>query len=245
MRAKFAGSQSAMASALGCSQSFLSRIVSGSKEPGPKLLKALAQLPGINKHWALTGEGEPLRAEGVSTVPIARELLPGQPKGHANLLTGMTESVAPHLARDTAYMIVAASPFPEHTLTGDRILLDTDPTQWQENLRLLDRKLCAVRRHDAIELRRIRCCFDDSGKLDGLLSYRPEDMPQESQPSSFPGVSGLEKDPDIGKPHRAVDLPDQAENSSQPDEAAASPVACDAIAVDDVVAIAIELFRRL
>jgi hypothetical protein len=244
-RTKFAGSQSALASALDCSQSFLSRVVGGRKEPGPKLLTALAGLPGINPHWALTGEGQPFQAEQPTSIPIANVLLPGHPKDHADLLTGMTESVAPHHARDSAYMFVVTDPFAEHVLAGDRVLLDADPGLWRKNLRLLDDRLCAVRRHDVIELRRIRCHFDDSGKLTRLLSYRSGDMPNEPAPGSFPALLGLETDANAGKYHTVVDLKDQAGSVYEQNEGAASAAACDVVAVDDVVAIAIELFRRL
>lgn len=78
-----------------------------------------------------------------------------------DLLTGMTESVAPHLARDSAYMIVVASPLYEHVLPADRILLDADQVRLRKNLFLLDGKLCAVRRStpagDIIELCRVTC----------------------------------------------------------------------------------------
>ena len=56
----FAGNQSAMAAAIECSPSIISRVVSGKTRPGSRLLLALSRCRGVNPQWAMTGEGEPM-----------------------------------------------------------------------------------------------------------------------------------------------------------------------------------------
>src|SRR4051794_37413826 len=91
---RFAGNQSAMAVALGVSQAIISCVVAGKKPPGPKLRMALSKCPGVNAHWALSGEGEVLLVEGDPTaskswrLPLVRDLLPGLPLKHRELLPG-------------------------------------------------------------------------------------------------------------------------------------------------------------
>lgn len=239
LRAKFANSQSAMSRKLGCSQSYLSRVVRGEAQPAAKLLNALAALPHINRHWALTGEGDPFVADRTYSVPVASELLPGPPGDHPEFLTGTYESVAPHLARDSVYLFVVSKPFAGQILAGDRILLDADSSPWTKNVRTLDRKLCAVRRGEGIELRRLRCCFDEGGALVGLHSFSP------GQSDSVPDTVNLEVDRNVGKPRRQITLKSKREDPTSEVDIAPQVEAYDLISVQDVMAIAIELWRRL
>src|SRR3984957_1385211 len=55
----FAGNESAMAKALGCSQAAISHIVHGHRGVGSRILRSIAALPGVSPDWALLGVGAP------------------------------------------------------------------------------------------------------------------------------------------------------------------------------------------
>ena len=57
------GSQSKMGRDIGVSQSAVSAIVTGARNPGNRFLAKLAAYPMINANWLLNGMGEPLVAE--------------------------------------------------------------------------------------------------------------------------------------------------------------------------------------
>jgi transcriptional regulator with XRE-family HTH domain len=53
----FLGSQSEMARQLGMTQPAISLVVTGKREPGPRLLNAIARLPGVSADWISSGKG--------------------------------------------------------------------------------------------------------------------------------------------------------------------------------------------
>lgn len=178
MHAVFAGSQSKMAAGLKCSQSFISRIVVGNKEPGAKLLSSLAEHPMINSKWALTGEGEPLR-ESPKGLPVAECLLPSPPKNHAELLTGKYDRPDVEFAQDLYILIINASmrivgDASERLRTGDHVVVDTNAKNWRVNLRQLHKRLCAVRHQTnagvTIDLRRVFFLEDVEGREAQLVT---------------------------------------------------------------------------
>ena len=82
----FAGSQRSMAKSIRISPATLSLVLSGQREPSPKLLHSIASLPSVNREWLLRGTGEPLNLQPQvltdigAIVPYAHGLLPGRPK---------------------------------------------------------------------------------------------------------------------------------------------------------------------
>lgn len=229
----FGGNQRRTAEYLGCSQAVISKIILGKQNPGGRVLDLMAQHPKVNPAWLLTGEGEPLLAEKKSAtdqgwpVPIAEELLPGPPKEYSNHLTGQMEYVAGSLYRETAYFYVVRDSQIEHILPGDRILLDADKARWRKNLSVLDGKLCAVQRHVSegvvIELCQLSCHTDQFGET-VVGTPRPQ-LPE------------LENAEDYYKPHRGTTLGDWKNVDNLEDS--------NKVKVEDIVAIAVELFRSL
>ena len=78
------GSQTRMASEIKITQAAISKVVLGRRNPGRKLLMAVAAHPLVNAEWLLRGLGSPLRdidlsgpdAAGHRMIPIASRLLP-------------------------------------------------------------------------------------------------------------------------------------------------------------------------
>jgi hypothetical protein len=147
----FGGSQTVMARSLGCSPSMISRVVAGEKEPGPRLLMALASFPGISRRWALTGQGEPLSSLGPEPVagdamlPIARQLVPGHLEAYREFLT---DACLPVLRRDYSrsryWLVVDNDDHAERgLLPGDAILVESDGS-WLSKPLLLRGKWCVL-----------------------------------------------------------------------------------------------------
>jgi transcriptional regulator with XRE-family HTH domain len=152
---RFAGNRSAFAKALGCSPSFVSRVVAGKKQPGSKLLLALADLPGLNRRWALTGEGEPsaTTASENAAIPVVDHLLPGPPPKHQEMLTGERRGISEAEFSKSRYFLrlTPAEPFlatPENPQiqAGDLLLMECELTKWRKTPELLGGRVCAIRR---------------------------------------------------------------------------------------------------
>ncbi|QJW93123.1 helix-turn-helix domain-containing protein [Frigoriglobus tundricola] len=147
------GNNSRMGRELGnISHPVISRVLAGDQPPPGKLLEALAKWPGLNVRWLFAGEGEPLSERGLGAggghfSPIARELLPGEPGQHPELLTQTSLPVAAAFYSTTAYWF----PVPKgHALTkdtraklaaGDYLLIETSPNWTLRELAYADR-LC-------------------------------------------------------------------------------------------------------
>jgi hypothetical protein len=146
-------------------------VIRGEKEPGSKLLLALANLPGISRRWALHGEGEPFERlpEGL---PVADCLLPGPPANHEDLLTGNHEQLK--LNGEQLYVVVLREgteilkDASAGLQPGDRLVVDADASGWRENLRQLHGRLCAVRMRteigSAIETKKLYFLVDAHGR---------------------------------------------------------------------------------
>ena len=232
LSAKFAGSQSAMAKAIGCSQSYISRVLAGHTAGGPKLLRALTKVPGINSHWALTGEGKPFPTATQSLLPLAKQLLDGPP-ANADQLTGRFEAVSPHLAKPTSYVYELAESWnEEHAIQGDRLVLDGDSQKWLPRPELLDGKLCAVRcaLPDGISviLSRVRYRRDSSGKHALHLESNHECERENTHPTT-------------GKLPRGIQMPGSSDEFVAVNESGYGAL----IAPADVVAVAVALLRDL
>jgi transcriptional regulator with XRE-family HTH domain len=176
---RFAGNQSAMALALGVSQSMLSRVVSGKKAPGPRLLMALSRCPGVNAHWALSGEGEEAQRDDPGAVadnqrlPLVREVLPGPPLKCRELQTGATFPVFADYYSPSRYWLELETKNPlvqgdeSGMRSGDLILLDADPRIWRRRPQILNDRICGVQFEHAsssrLKLCRVRCEQGESG----------------------------------------------------------------------------------
>src|SRR5262245_48984397 len=87
---KWAGNCSAMARAIGVSHTERNKIGFGGREPGRRVLEAVAAYPRFNPVWILSGQGEPMleapRPPAPIAVPIAESVLPGPLHQHPDLL---------------------------------------------------------------------------------------------------------------------------------------------------------------
>lgn len=147
------GNNSRMGRELGnISHPVISRVLAGEQPPPGKLLEALAKWPGLNVRWLFAGEGVPLGEQGLGAggghfSPIARELLPGEPGRHPELLTQTSLAVATAFYSPTAYWL----PVPKgHAITkgsgaktaaGDYLLIETS-TDWTRRQDAYADRLC-------------------------------------------------------------------------------------------------------
>jgi transcriptional regulator with XRE-family HTH domain len=150
---KFMGNRSTMARRLGFSPSTLSRVVSGEKPPGRRLLTAIVEQLRVDSKWLLTGEGEPLVKSiefgGLGGVaPVSNRLLPGAPQDHRELLT--PDSFDPLMVLGPSqywYRLTRRDPIVKGSgrgfQSGDLILLETDPNRFPESSSILE-LLCVI-----------------------------------------------------------------------------------------------------
>lgn len=170
------GNRSEMARAVGCSHSVLTKIAAEQQDPGRRLLTAIASHPKVNPGWLLSGQGEPLLAERPDAppegwpIPIAKQVLPGPPDLHRDLLSGEHFPVAGGFYRPTRYWLeiqrgdLVAKSDEVRIDAGDLLLMETDEN-WRRQIPMVDERLCVVR-------------LDFKGKREdrlGLVSYYPGD----------------------------------------------------------------------
>jgi transcriptional regulator with XRE-family HTH domain len=99
---RWGGNQNEMARAIRCSQSSLSRVVSGKLRPGKRLLNLVTDF-GVSREWLTQGKGEPLaerpNPSGATDfrLPVVTDLVPGSPAEHGDRLQGHEFPVAPAL----------------------------------------------------------------------------------------------------------------------------------------------------
>jgi transcriptional regulator with XRE-family HTH domain len=127
------GNQSKMASAVGCSQSLLSRVLAGQQAPGRQLLERIAQVPRINSAWLLSGRGAALFPEpDLDGLPISRVLLPGPPADYPEQWLSVRHPVPRAFHAAGRYWLYVGSDFPiapsksAKVDVGDLILMETD-----------------------------------------------------------------------------------------------------------------------
>jgi len=174
------GNRAETARLVGFSHTGINKVVAGQRKPGRRLLIAISKKMGISATWLLTGSGTPFDTPTHASigdgyaVPISRALLPGPPTEYRNQLTGETHMVAGMHSRESLYVLEVQPNDPilddpsEAIRPGDRILLDTDPGRWRENVRTLNGRLCCIRRKTTagpdIVLARVYCQFDTPGE---------------------------------------------------------------------------------
>ena len=150
----FAGSQRALALAIGFDPSSLSRVLAGHVPASKKLLQAIAQLPQVNEQWLWTGDGEPIQTKPQvltdigAILPVAKQLLSGTLLESEELLSHRYVSVMRAFFSSTAYAIVVASCKCDQELRtreflkpNDTLIIETSPDQLRDLPRDDSRKL--------------------------------------------------------------------------------------------------------
>ncbi len=151
------GNQRTMSRDLGISQAAISRLARGEQKAGPNVIAAVAANPRINEEWLVSGQGTPLTDQDRKalssgmTLPVATEVLPGLPSETPHLLSGLYYPVADVLATAESYWLQVKDDSPitrvdEWKIKGrDFLLLEAARRVWCDDVRFLDRKLCAIR----------------------------------------------------------------------------------------------------
>jgi hypothetical protein len=150
------GNQARMADELDVSPPVISRVLSGKQPPTGKLLAALLRRhPEVNLHWLLSGQGEPFvepggAAGGGRLRPVVDKLLPGPPKEHPGLLSGLGYPVAAAFDAPSRYWYrvpdgAAVLKAPEQVDSDDLLLVETDE-RWTRRWGDVIGKFCAFRR---------------------------------------------------------------------------------------------------
>ena len=149
------GNRSEMGRAVGCSHAVLSKIASGHQGVGRQLLTAIASHPKVSPAWLFGGEGEPLLAEREDApsegwpLPVAKQLLPGEPNDNRHLLSGESYPIAGAFYRPTRYWLEIQRGDPivkeqsQRVHSGDLLLMETAQA-WRNEHRLVDERLCAI-----------------------------------------------------------------------------------------------------
>jgi hypothetical protein len=153
----YEGNQRRMSNDLGISQAAISRLARGEQKAGNNVIAAIIANPQINKVWLLSGRGTPLAAqdrEALSsglTLPVATEILPGLPSQARLLLSGLYFPVAEPYHASGRYWLQVGADDPITRIDAwkikeqDFLLLEADRRVWCDDVRFLDRKLCAIR----------------------------------------------------------------------------------------------------
>jgi hypothetical protein len=141
------------AAAVGCSHTAVNKVVAG-REPGRRLLAAVAERLGVNPTWLMAGAGPPYLeppSEGCAAgLPVARVPLPGAPWVHPELLeAGWPEDTEPLFAPSRYWLVLGhGAPILRERdrgfLQADRLLMETDGARFPEEQDMVDR-LCVVR----------------------------------------------------------------------------------------------------
>lgn len=139
-----------MADEVGIAHSAIHNIIKRAREPGRRVMAAIAAHPRVNPSWLLDGAGEPLVVPR-NELPIADSILPGLPSAHNGLLIGQTLAVTEGHYRATRYVyrIPSAEPIvglpAEKVAAGDLLIMEADAGAWLTNLLALADRLCGVR----------------------------------------------------------------------------------------------------
>ncbi|WP_013629272.1 helix-turn-helix transcriptional regulator [Rubinisphaera brasiliensis] len=157
LREVWNGHQTKMAQDTECSQSTLSLVASGKKEPGKRLLALIEAHPKVNAEWLYNGRGKPLVAVKETdnkirdSLPVATRPLPGPPGDTPTALTDQRQVVVANHLNQTSYVLVVQGDEPIvddielGVRPGDRLLIDASMDSIPEKQRLF-RTLCVVRR---------------------------------------------------------------------------------------------------
>jgi len=151
---QFNGNKTSMVKALGLTTMVISRVVSGQRPPGSRLLRSIIERLSVSADWLLHGRGEPLpgTAAGSGTAgrtPVLKTLLPGRltggPSQEPLRWLDSTQLLSP-----TQYWFFLASGHPllavyqRGFVGGDLLLLETDPTRFPPEEKYFER-LCVVK----------------------------------------------------------------------------------------------------
>jgi transcriptional regulator with XRE-family HTH domain len=184
----FGGSETEMAERIGVSQSTVSRIVNGQRNPGPKVLRAIATLPGVSPDWVLRGKGEPpridaLRDPGRCQLPLVSNLELVCRKLTESLWQGPWYLVSPEHYSETRVLFrvprdgdcVRRSA--GRLKPGDRVVFETNRDLWISNRKFVDEKVCVIRTPDdptqrRAELVRVKLKGGKSPRSGGTLLIR-------------------------------------------------------------------------
>lgn len=191
---KFIGNRSTMARRLGFAPSTLSRVVTGEKPPGRRLLTAIVEHLGVDSKWLLTGEGEPfvrtITSGGWETVaPVADKLLPGAPQDHRELLTPESFDTTTLLGPSQYwYRLTRDDPIVNDTRrgfrSGDLLLLETDRTRFPKSENL-NNNICVITfMIDGRSTRKLGSVTEFGGSIDdgpARLEADTFDLPMDTQ----------------------------------------------------------------
>jgi hypothetical protein len=151
------GNQRMMSKDLGISQAAVSRLARGEQKAGRNVIAAVTANPLINEDWLLSGRGTPLTSQdrnalsGGRMLPVATEVLPGLPSQAPHLLSGLYYPVADAYAGEERYWLQIQGDAPITRVdewkikVRDFLLLEADRRVWCDDVRFLNRKLCAIR----------------------------------------------------------------------------------------------------
>lgn len=245
----FGGNRLRMARALGFSHTLVNKIVADEQQPGRQFLSAIIDKLNVAPGWLMTGVGEPVLGKGKEPptdgwpVPISYVLLPGPLVDNRDLLSGETHLVAGAHFSESVFVFHVQSTEPlsldpaEAIVSGDRILMDTNPKRWRKNLRVLDGKLCGVRRKTTagpvVVLARVHCRFDTSGETCQLYASIGS--------TSTTGVNAEPHGTQVG--YHKTPAPVQLDKI-QPERPAFEPdESLQPIGIEDIVSVATVLFR--
>jgi hypothetical protein len=152
----FQGDQTALAAALGCSQSLVSRIVRGVQAPGLRLVNRFAMLAGVDQQWALTGKGaqpkpQALLAGAIHTLPVVDNLI--DPCGSRNLevpspnlriVTSADYAASRYLYRVAEHDCLKPD-LVDQLLVDDFLLIEMDSSYWTSASFNLNGRYCVLR----------------------------------------------------------------------------------------------------
>lgn len=207
------GNNSRMGRELGhISHPVISRVLAGDQPPPGKLLEALAKWPGLNVRWLFAGEGEPLSERGLGAggghfSPIARELLPGEPAQHPELLTQTSLPVTTAFFSPSAYWFQVPKGHAvtkgqgARTAAGDYLLIETSPN-WTRKQSAYANRMCVfrMRRPSGCILAVVDCEYDPNPPFTLKPFWDHDDaelIPEEDDPRTQGGPR-----PDARKPFR-------------------------------------------
>jgi len=195
LEALWSGNRSAMAAAIGCSHTAISQVATGKRPLGGRLMKLVAEHPKVNPIWLLSGEGEPLLAEGTGVpsegwpVPVVHSPLPGPPMEHPALLTGRTFPAPGVWARESRYWLQIRDGQEITTAMGSRLaagvllLIETDVGDFRREPQQLNGRLGVINTGTDAEvtLQLMRFVFDANAGLNGLSAIATEAATHEAQ----------------------------------------------------------------
>lgn len=260
----FAGNESAMGKALGCSQSAISQIVHGRRGVGGRILRLMAALPGVSPDWALLGNGLPpttqfQRDPTKCFLPVFFSLDFALAVDPAKTPTSKGEQVRPIDYSDTRVIFevpeghICVRQFGRRLKPGDLLLVETDRRLWISNPSFLDGRICLLaaltdQGTSGVELVRVNLKRDTHEKSAAALIVRGQRWIDPSEAAQLgperarqEAVAETRKDfrKKYGREPRTIRISDEfASTSSSPRSPPRPPRT---LQVDEVLAVSIRL----